>query len=112
VTTADLATLPLGSWVVAELPDEAKPPTYQRQVLAVWVGVGAARGITARGPRYIRAQRWYPDLRRVGPARELLRFVRAASSIDMTIHGVPIGRPVFRVEMHKINGPMLFPLHN
>jgi hypothetical protein len=113
VTTPDLTSLPLGSWVVAELPDDtAFTPSYQRQVLAVWVGVGTARGITAKGPAYIRAQRWYPDLRRVGAVREVLRFVRAATSIDLTIHGVPVGRPVFRVTMDPLRGPMLFPLPN
>lgn len=112
MTVADLANLPLGSWVVAELQQPAGPPTFQRQVLAVWVGVGAARGITSRGPAWIRAQRWYPDLRRVGAERELLRYVRPATTIDQTIHGVPVGRPVFRVEMDSKRGPILIPLKN
>lgn len=113
MTGQDLTTLPLGSWVVAELPGEQKsPPTYQRQVLAVWVGVGAARGMTSKGPAFIHAQRWYPDIAQLGRRREVLRFVRAATTIDMTIHGVPVGRPVFRVQMDHLQGPICLPLHN
>lgn len=108
----DLANLPLGSWVVAEQREPAGPPTFMRQVLAVWVGVGTARGITARGPAWIRAQRWYPELRRIGAERETLRYVRPATTIDQTIHGVPIGRPCFRVEMDSKRGPILIPLKN
>jgi hypothetical protein len=96
-----LFSLALGAWVVAVQPG---PAVGARQVLAVWAGVG--------GPSSIQAQRWDPERRRITAHRERLRYVRPATSIDLTIHGVPIGRPVFRARFDPLNGPMFVPLRN
>ncbi len=106
MTPPELFQLALGAWVVAELPAAVRAQAYQRQVLAVWAGVGG------RGPRVIWAQRWDDDRLVLRPKREMLWFVRAASRIDMTIHGVPIGRPAYRAIYDNAVGPLFLPLRN